>query len=67
MYIYRTEILNVGLKLMSSKANEKDIAKLDELINRRAAEGWELSAYDYMATSDQIRGAFVITFKQECK
>ena len=67
MYLYRSEILTVGTKFMSDKADEKDIAMLDELLNRRAAEGWELVTYDYMATSTQIRGAFVITFRQEQK
>ena len=52
---------------MSDKADEKDVAMLDELLNRRAAEGWELVTYDYMATSTQIRGAFMITFRQEQK
>ena len=67
MIIYKTEILTVGYKVMSDKADEKDIAMLDELLNKRAAEGWELVTYDYMATSTQIKGAFVITFKQERK
>lgn len=65
MYIYKSEILKAGYKFASDKADEKDIALLDELINKRAAEGWELVTYDYMATSSQIRGAFVVTFRQE--
>ena len=32
----------------------EDAAELDELLNRRAAEGWELVTYDYMATSTDI-------------
>lgn len=64
MYIYKSEILTVSTKWFSDKANESDIAKLDELINERAAEGWELVTYDYMATSVQVKGAFVITFKK---
>lgn len=64
MFIYKTEILKVGTKFWSDKANEKDIAILDELLNKRAEEGWELVTYDYMATSSQIKGAFVITFRQ---
>ena len=38
---------------------------LDNLINERAADGWELVTYDYMATSMQIKGAFVVTFRKE--
>lgn len=64
MFIYKTEILTVGTKFWSDKANGKDIALLDELLNKRAEEGWELVTYDYMATSAQIKGAFVITFRQ---
>ncbi len=64
MYKYKSEILRVSVKLFSDKANEKDIAGLDELINRRAAEGWELATYDYMATSTQWAGAFVVTFRK---
>ncbi len=65
MYQYKTEILKVSMKVFSDKANEKDIAELDELINQRAQEGWELATYDYMATSVQVQGAFVITFKKQ--
>ena len=63
--MYKTEILKVGLKFWSDKANETDASELDELLNHRAAEGWELVTYDYMATSSQIRGAFIITFRKK--
>ena len=49
----------------TDKANEEDAANLDELINRRYQEGWELVTYNYMATSSQIKGAFIITFRKE--
>ena len=65
MYAYRSEILTVGTKFWSDKANDKDASMLDELLNRRAAEGWELVTYDYMATSAQVKGAFIITFRRE--
>ncbi len=61
-YTYKTEILPVGFKLWSDKANEEDAEALDRLLNERAAEGWELATYNYMATSQQIKGAFIITF-----
>ncbi len=64
MYRYKTEILTVGSKFWSDKANEADALELDELLNTRSLEGWELVTYDYMATSSQIRGAFIITFRQ---
>lgn len=65
MYIYKTEILAVGTKWFSDKADANDIAALDQLINERATDGWELVTYDYMATSTQIKGAFVVTFKKQ--
>jgi hypothetical protein len=65
MYTYKSEILWVSSKWFSDKANEKDLAELDELLNERAAEGWELVTYDYMATSVQVRGAFMVTFRKE--
>ena len=65
MYTYKTEILSVGTKWFSDKADSNDIEVLDQLINERAADGWELVTYDYMATSMQIRGAFVITFRKQ--
>ena len=65
MYTYKTEILTVSTKWFSDKANAEGILMLDKLLNERAAEGWELATYDYMATSSQIKGAFVVTFKRE--
>ena len=65
MYIYKTEILTTDTKWFSDKADANDTAALDQLINERAADGWELAAYDYMATSMQIKGAFIITFKKQ--
>ncbi len=65
MYVYKTEILTVGTKWISDKADANDIAILDQLINERAANGWELVTYDYMATSMQLKGAFVITFRKQ--
>ena len=65
MYVYKTEILKVNPKFLTDKATEKDTLKLDELINKRASEGWELTTYNYMATSMQIAGAFIITFRKE--
>ena len=65
MYTYKTEILTVSTKWFSDKANAADILMLDQLLNERAAEGWELAVYDYMGTSTQIKGAFVVTFRKE--
>ncbi len=65
MYRYQTELLPVSMKFFSDKANKADASVLDDLLNRRAAEGWELATYDYMATATQIKGAFIVTFRRE--
>ena len=65
MYTYKTEILMVGTKWFSDKADANERAVLDQLINERAADGWELVTYDYLATSVQIKGGFVITFRKQ--
>lgn len=36
MYTYKTEILTVGTKWLSDKADANDIAMLDNLINERS-------------------------------
>ena len=65
MHTYKSEILYVSTKFFSDTANDKDAGELDALLNARAAEGWELVTYDYMATSVQIKGAFIVTFRKE--
>ncbi len=65
MYIYKTEILTVGTKWFSDKANENDIAILDQFLNEKAADGWELVTYDYMATALQVKGSFIVTFRKQ--
>ena len=60
MYTYKTELLTVGTKWFSDKADQADISLLDTVLNQRAADGWELVTYDYMATSIQVKGAFVM-------
>ncbi len=64
MYEYKSEILTVSSKWWSDKATPEDASVLDELLNQRASEGWELVTYDYMATSVQIKGAFIITYRR---
>ena len=67
MYTYKTVILWVSTKWVSDKANAEDAELLDRFLNEKAAEGWELVTYDYMATGVQIRGAFVITFRKKAE
>ena len=51
--------------VLRQKPMQPTFAILDKRINERAAEGWELVTYDYMATLHADQGAFVITFRKE--
>lgn len=65
MYQYKTEIVKVSAKFWSDKATPEDAAILNNEFNEKAAEGWELVTYDYMATSSQIQGAFIVTYRRK--
>ena len=66
MYEYKTELLDSRLKWgFNDSADEKDIKKLDELLNQRAEEGWELVTYSYMTNTFGVKSAFAITFKRK--
>lgn len=50
MYEYKTEILQVskkGFTVASQKTLEEDVAMLDDFINAKAADGWELVTYTF--------------------
>lgn len=64
MYKYKSEILYTKTKWLTDKAESDDLQELDDLINKRAQEGWELATYSYMSTSIQFKGATLITFKK---
>ena len=65
MLEYKTEVLKTGIKWLSDKANEADVTELNNLINKRSSEGWELVTYSYMATTFQARGATLVTFRRQ--
>lgn len=52
---YKTEILETRVKWISDKEDAKDLLALDELINKRASEGWELVKYSYMGAFTSIK------------
>ncbi|MCL2509872.1 MAG: DUF4177 domain-containing protein [Methanomassiliicoccaceae archaeon] len=67
MTFYKSEILRVTYKLITSSINDEEVAKMDELINQRRREGWELVTYSFMGGgggSDFGRG-ILLTFKKE--
>lgn len=64
MFIYKSEILKTSIKWIKDSASEKDLSNLDELINTRAKEGWELVTYSYMANAFSSRSAILVTFRK---
>lgn len=65
MYEYKTEILYTETKWTTDKASLEDVKELNDLFNKRSTEGWELVTYSYMATTFQIKGATLITFRKK--
>ncbi|MCL2642755.1 MAG: DUF4177 domain-containing protein [Candidatus Bathyarchaeota archaeon] len=65
MFEYKSEVLVTTVKWVNDRANEIDVARLDELINKRTEEGWEFVTYSYMANTVGIRSAILITFRKE--
>ena len=61
---YFTEILPVSTKWWSGKVKEEDILALDELLNSRYAEGWEMVSSNYVMTYGQVQSQYVITYKR---
>ena len=64
MYEYKTEILSAGIRWVKGKATEADASKLDNLLNQRAAEGWELVNYVYTTEVFNVSANFILTFKK---
>ena len=65
MTSYKSEILFTTIKWFRDSANDKDLKMLDELINKRASEGWIFVSHSYMVNAFNSRSAFIVTFKKE--
>ena len=64
MFEYKSEVLATSIKWVSYKVSDADVSALDQLIHKRATEGLELVTSSYMATTFQIRGATLVTFRK---
>ena len=62
---YKSELLKVSFKLMTASIKEEEIAMLDEVINKRAKEGWELVTYTFMGGDGSLGRGILLTFKKE--
>jgi len=62
---YKSEILKVSFKLMTSSIKDEEIEKLDALVNERAKGGWELVTYSFMGEAGSLGRGILVTFKKE--
>lgn len=63
--MYKSEVIETGVKWHKDSADEKDLKNLDELINQRAEEGWEFVCHSYMPNVTAFKSAVLVTFKKE--
>ena len=63
MFEYKSEVVTVTKTtgIVSKNLNDKDASILDELINKRAEEGWELVTHSISTVG---LAQFVVTFKK---
>lgn len=65
MWTYKSEVLETSVKWFKDSASSEDLERLEDLINHRAKEGWELVTHSYMANVLATRSAILITFRKE--
>jgi len=70
VFEYKSELLSVqvkmkGLKIVATIIDHIDLEKLDELINERAEEGWELVTHSSIADIVVGRVNTIVTFRRE--
>jgi len=69
MYEYKSEVLSInkehkGIKFVKTVIDNLDKDKLDELINARAAEGWELVTHSSLVDNALGRVSTIVTFRR---
>ena len=64
MYIYKTEILTVGTKWFSDKADAADIAMLDKLLNENT-EGWDTTRVGKVELAVLRLGAYELRYDDD--
>ena len=65
MVMYKSEVISVSFKIAKASIKEEEIKELDDLINRRSKEGWDLVAYAFMGDAGNFGRGILITFKKE--
>jgi hypothetical protein len=65
MFEYKTEALVVPYKMIKKTFGDDQFTRIDELINQRASDGWQLITH-CISSMDDINGAtLLITFGKE--
>ena len=64
MFEYKCEIFYGSAKLVSTMLKEHELVKVNNLINERAAEGWELVTHTFMGNVGAPNG-LLLTFKKQ--
>jgi len=66
MVMYKSEMLKVSFKLVRSSITPEELTVLDDVINKRHKEGWDLISYTFMGGSGGGWGrGILLTFKRE--
>jgi len=65
MVRYESEVVRVSFKLIKASIKEEEIALLDDIINRRASDGWELVTYAFMGSGGDGGRGVLITFRKD--
>jgi len=65
MFTYKSEIFTATRNWLLGRTSETNVRNLDELLNRRTTEGWELVTYAYMPTGFGECSAILVTFRKE--
>jgi len=64
--MYKSEMMKVSFKWVTSKITDEELVKLDEVINKRSKEGWDLISYTFMGGSGGGWGrGILLTFRRE--
>ena len=62
---YESEVVRVSFKLIKASIKEDEISQLDEVINKRASQGWELVTYAFMGGDGSLGRGILITFRKD--
>jgi hypothetical protein len=62
MYEYESEQVKMHFNLIKEGVKSEAISRYDDVLNKRAGEGWELVTSSFVA---DLAGAILITFRRE--